>query len=422
MSDPHLIAATTASLRNLLLGQIPLIDTGLADLAVTTQPLDLARKGETKAQLNLFLYQTMVNAAWRNQDLPGRVRPGETGQPPLALNLHYLITAFGRGDSDNESVSHRVLGGAMSVLHDHPLLGEEEIKLALSGVDPGTQFERLRITALPMSIEEISKLWTSSVAPYRISAAYEVSVLLIDSRRPTRAPLPVLTRGAADRGPLAVAGLAPVLSELRLPRLQSAARLGEEFILAGDNLTVADSIVRVSSPLLTDDILIAPQAGDIAGELRVPLADVGDDPLALSRWHPGYFGVTLTQTRTDVPPISSNRLALALAPQIALSPLNSPAGAIVLTISCVPRLGDGQHVLLLFADRQIAPDAVVTPANPALPTTLTFTVPGVTGPGPTGPAKYVVRLRVDGIDSIPVIMSGTPPIPGFDPAQTLSVP
>lgn len=418
MSDPRLIAATTAALRNLLFNQMQMVDGDLIDLSITTEPLDQARKGQAKPpQLNLFLYQTMVNAAWRNQDLPGQVRPGETGQPPLALNLHYLITAFGRGDSDNESVSHRVLGSAMSVLHDHPLLGEEEIRLALSGVDPGTQFERLRITALPMSIEEISKLWTSSVAPYRISAAYEVSVLLIDSRRPTRAPLPVLARGAADRGPLAVAGLAPLLSELRLPRLQAAARLGEEIILAGDNLAVADSMVHISGSLLADDILIAPIAGVVSSELTVSLVDVADDPAALSRWHPGYFGVTLTQTRPDVPPISSNMLPLALAPQITLSPLNAPAGDIVLTITCAPRLRDGQHVLLLFADRQIAPDSIATPATLTQPSTLMFTVTGV-----VGPANYVVRLRVDGVDSIPVVMTGIPPIPSFDPVQTVTVP
>jgi len=86
------------------------LDGDLADLEVTTQPPDLARKGVTKAQLNLFLYQTVVNAAWRNQDMPRQVRPGENAGPPLALNLHYMITAYGRGDGDNDAVSHRVLG------------------------------------------------------------------------------------------------------------------------------------------------------------------------------------------------------------------------------------------------------------------------------------------------------------------------
>jgi hypothetical protein len=32
-----------------------------------------------------------------------------------------------------------------------------------------------------------------------------------------------------------------------------------------------------------------------------------------------------------------------------------------------------------------------------------------------------VRLRVDGVDSIPVIVTGTPPLPAFDPAQQVVI-
>ena len=77
MSNTLAIAATTSTLRNLLLAQIPMLDADLSDLEVTIQPPDLARKGITKAQLNLFLYQTVVNGAWRNLDMPRQVRPGE---------------------------------------------------------------------------------------------------------------------------------------------------------------------------------------------------------------------------------------------------------------------------------------------------------------------------------------------------------
>jgi hypothetical protein len=34
---------------------------------------------------------------------------------------------------------------------------------------------------------------------------------------------------------------------------------------------------------------------------------------------------------------------------------------------------------------------------------------------------YLLRLRVDGIDSLPVLVSGSPPVFGFDAAQTLVV-
>ena len=66
MSNVLAIAATTRTLRNLLLAQVPALDAELSDLEVTLQPPDVARKGISKAQLNLFLYQVVANAAWRN--------------------------------------------------------------------------------------------------------------------------------------------------------------------------------------------------------------------------------------------------------------------------------------------------------------------------------------------------------------------
>lgn len=415
MSNARAIAAATATLRNLLLDQVPKIDPGLADLEVTTQPLDLARKGVTKAQLNLFLFETQIAAAWRNHDLPSQVRPGETGVPPLALKLRYLLTAYGRGESDNDSTSHRALGSAMGLLHDHTLLGSAEIAAAMAGNDLGSQIERVRITWHPMSVDEMSKLWTTFQTQYRISAAYEVGIVLIDSRRPARAPLPVLTRGPEDRGPISVAGLLPALDALRLPRSQSAIRLGEDATLIGSNLTTIDTMAVIGSALRDDEILLTPVATDSPDALDIHVDDVADDPDALARWHPGYHLIALRQTRAGVPPLSSNAVPLALAPRISVSPLAAAAGDIAITIVCEPRLREGQRALLILGDRQLKPDLIDTPADPKQPTTLEFTAPQTT------PGAYVARLRVDGVDSIPVVLAGTPPLPAFDPAQTVVV-
>ena len=421
MSNTLAIAATTATLRNLLLGQVPSLDSDLADLEVTTQPPDLARKGVTKAQLNLFLYQTVVNAAWRNLDMPRQVRPGETAAPPLALNLHYMITAYGRGDSDNDALNHRVLGGAMSVLHDHMVLGRGEISVALPNNDLADQFERLRITPLAFSPEEMWKLWTTFQTPYRVSMGYEVTVVLIDSRTPVRASLPVLRRGDADRGVTAVAGAAPSLKQIRYPRSQPAARLGEDIVIIGEQLRVADTIARFTSLRLAAPVELAPTAGSGAGEVNVHLPDKADDAGALSRWAPGFYTVGLVVKRSGVPPIASNEGVFALAPRIGVAPSNAAAGTVNLTLTCEPRIATGQTVRLLISKHpklppeSIPPNSITTPADAAQPSTLTFSVPGVAA------GVYTVRLRVDGADSVPVVYSGTPPVPSFDPAQQVTV-
>jgi hypothetical protein len=415
VSNALAIAAATATLRNLLLAEMPQLDPDLTDLEVTAQPLDLARKGVTKSQLNLFLYHTTPNSAWRNQDLPRQTRPGEVGVPPLALNLHYLVTAYGRGESDNDVVNHRVLGSAMSVLHDHPLLSRSEIALALSNNDLGQQFERVKITLLPLGVEDLSKVWMMSQTEYRISVAYEVTVVLIDSRSPASSALPVLRRGEADRGVFASAGSGPTLDSLRLPRSQPALRLSESGTLVGSGLTTKDAELRFATPRLVAPISVSPSAGTKPDELSFRIEDVPTDPDAVSRWVPGLYSVALLLSSPGVPAIVSNELPFALAPRISLSFVGAGPGAADVTIECVPRIAAGQRVLLLVGDRQFEAATNVNPGDPTQPTQLTFQVEGL------APGSYVARLRVDGVDSIPVVYSGTPPLPGFDPSQKVTV-
>src|SRR5216684_5234320 len=191
MSNELAIAAVTRTLRQLIddavketvPGNIPNDVQPTHQIQdVTTLPLDKARDSNaTTNQVNLFLYHTLLNAAWRNQDLPRQARPGELSQPPLALNLYYLITAYGQ--DNNELISQFLLGRAMRVLHDRALLMPSEISNALAASELHDQIERVRITPQPLSLEEMSKLWMTFQTQYRISAAYEVSVVLIETRQ-----------------------------------------------------------------------------------------------------------------------------------------------------------------------------------------------------------------------------------------------
>jgi hypothetical protein len=413
MSNVLAIAATTRTLRNLLLAQMPALDAELGDLEVTLQPPDVARKGISKAQLNLFLYQVVANAAWRNLDMPGQVRPGETAPPPLALNLHYVITAWGRGDSDVDAISHRVLAAAMSTLHDRGVLDGNDIRNALPDNDLANQVERVRITPLPQSVDELSKLWTAFQTNYRTSAAYEAAVLLIDSQAALRAPLPVLRRGPQDRGVIATASAAAALDALSYPGAQPAVRLGEDIVLNGRQLTTDHALARFNSLRLDAPIDIAPQAGDAAGTLRVHLASTTDDADAASRWAPGIYTVALLLQPPGLPPLLSNELPLALAPVITLSPLTAAAGDLALNLTCVPRLRTGQRVFLLFGDRLLVPQSISNPSDTHQPSALVFQVSGAAA------GTYTVRLRVDGADSIPVDFSGS--VPAFASNQQVVV-
>jgi hypothetical protein len=457
MSNSLAVAVVTETLRQILdrgvnasLADDPSTDLELAGTSVTTRPPDRARTNQQGTQLNIFLYQTSVNAAWRNQDMPRQVRPGETGRPPLPLNLHYLVTAYGSDDDGASILAHRLMGRAMSILHDTPILRRGDLQAALAGADLHEQIESIHIIPLSMSVEEISKLWTSFQTQYRISAAYQVMVVLIESNRPINAPLPVLQRGESDRGPLVSAVPPPVLSAVRgiwklpiqppplngpltvilpSPGGQPTARLGDSLVIVGANLPDENRILRLENERLEIVNDGTPLAGGRPGELRFDLPDPASgnpaDLAARHDWAPGFYTASLILQPPGQPAMITNKVPWMLAPSITLAPLQAASGEIVLTVECSPRLRPGQErrAFLLFGSRQIAPESVVTPDGTPqdleLPTVLTFRLR--VEPDETG--TYTCRLRIDGVDSLPFAAPANASLGAliFDPEQQVTV-
>jgi hypothetical protein len=403
VSNDLAIAAATRTIVSLLSPVAP---------SITAFPLDKARDGVTSDQVNVFLYQTVVSAAWRNVDPPKQVRSGEAGHPALPLNLHYLLTAFG----EDEARAHGVLGAAMRILHDHPVLAADEIRNAtvtdLPDSDLHLQPERIRITPLPLSTDDLFKLWSGFQTNYRLSAAYELAVVLLDSKRLTRTPLPVLRQGPEDHGPVATAGGAPALTAVLPPPGDPVAVLGSRVRLQGTNLGSV-STVRFASRLLEAPIDLVPEPG--SSEERTVALPSGAP--AIEEWPAGLFMVSVVSTPSGSHrSVVSEPVAFYLGTQITVNPLSAPPGPADFTVTATPRLRAGQRVSLLFGDRPVNPTSVATPADPTQPSTLTFHLDAVVR------GTYLIRLRVDGVDSNPVVWAGTPPKPDFDTNQQVVVP
>lgn len=211
MSTALAIAAVTAVLKDLLSNGLKahkVADIVGGDVLVSSVPPDRidTTGSEDPTQLNLFLHHTTFNSGWRNIALPVRNGNGDRiGANPLALNLHYLVSAYGAKDFYSEII----LGHAMQLLHESPVLTRDAIRKALTPAVPppdwpallatsdlAEQVEQLKITPVAMNPEESSKIWTAINAHYRPSAAYEVTVVLIESSRPTKSALPVAARNA----------------------------------------------------------------------------------------------------------------------------------------------------------------------------------------------------------------------------------
>jgi hypothetical protein len=438
MSGALAIAGVTATLKDLLNEGLLNHDlSAIGSFSVTAQPPDRVTTGTTEAnQLNVFLYQVSANPGWRNVGLPSLDGRGvRVGRPPLALDLHYLLTAYGAQDMNAEVL----LGFAMQLLHETPVFTREQLRTVLanpspvdggilpgpfgtlSAIDLADQVELIKITPAYLSSEELSKLWTAMQARYRPSMAYLVSVVLIQAEGGTRAPPPVLQRGSGDRGPTAQAVPPPVLQAVRnaASPLLPALRLGDDAILAGSNLQRGGTLSAVFECQRLGITLERPlAAGATPNELRAHIPAITEDATAMAAWGVGVYTVSIRVVQSGLPTWSTNSVPVALAPRITAAPLAAAAGnPIDLVVDCTPRLRPLQNagVRLLLGSDELAPASIDTPADTAQPTRLHFSLPGL----PAG--AYLLRLRVDGLDSLPVTLNGTPPTFAFDPAQTLTV-
>jgi hypothetical protein len=142
---------------------------------------------ESTVSLSVYLYSVskndVLNTRHREYD-----QETETAQdPPLALDLHYLVTAYpasGNGDLMPETMDqHRLLGLAVQTLNDNGVLDGTEF-----GND---QFDRnVSITLQTDTSEDAMDIWFNAVGekPYHLSVAYTVGPVLVDSRTEEEIP------------------------------------------------------------------------------------------------------------------------------------------------------------------------------------------------------------------------------------------
>ncbi len=196
MSDYRAIAGVSKTLRALLLDRMELPG-GVSEVPVTIGPPPPTPKDANPPReaprVNVFLYWVSENGNLINREIPRRGSPAAFGHPPLCLDLHYLITAYGnnklqsQGDSPfDDTAAHLLLGSAVRVLHDVPVITESVVASRLPGGGP-ILHESLRdgcailkITLEPLTLDDFSKLWMALGGGLRLSVAYVVNAVQVD--------------------------------------------------------------------------------------------------------------------------------------------------------------------------------------------------------------------------------------------------
>ncbi len=411
MSTALAIASITAVLKDLLNNGLignDITDTIGGNVKVTALPpdrIDVTDSNE-QSQLNLFMYQVTPNQGWCNIGLPSRDSHGERiSNPPLALDLHYLLTAYGASELHTEIL----LGYGMQLMHETPVLAREAIRKSLVPSSPVTgdglpvelkalfsseladQIEQVKITPKTMGTEEISKLWAAFQAKYRPTVAYQVSVVLIESRFPTKSALPVRSRK------LYVSPFQqPVIEQIKSQQKPDDPILIDQPILAGYNLVIVGKQLRGEETRV-----------EISGtEVTPAVDDMSDTQIILPIPEGLRAGVQSVQVihrkMMGAPPkahhgVESNVAAFVLCPKI-IGQVNA-SGQTSVEVTIKPAVSHSQRVTLLLnePDKSLSysfsAPPLVTLSLPDPTEKINIPISGVE----TG--TYLVRIKVDGAES-----------------------
>jgi len=131
------------------------------------------------SRVNLFLYRVEESVYSKNNgwvDMGG----GKQIPYPLTLNLFYMLNIF-TPDKTSNLDEHQILGDVMRVFHANQIIDPIYFEGTLDPNEPplGLPWEELKIIQHPLPLQELAAVWHAINHPYRLSVAYEVSVVQI---------------------------------------------------------------------------------------------------------------------------------------------------------------------------------------------------------------------------------------------------
>ncbi|MEH2121652.1 DUF4255 domain-containing protein [Nostoc sp.] len=406
MSNVLSIAAVTAVLKVLLengLVSDP-ITASVGDVIVTALPPDrISVEADARAQLNLFLYQVTQNrnVDWVSQEfrskhsqINGKPR---SLTPPLALDLHYLITAYGAKDFQTELL----LGYAMHLLHKTSVITSDIIKntlinasttntssafsQAMAGVsvsDLAEEIGQIKLTPEFFNMEETSKLWSAFQTHYRPSATYLASMVLIDSSNDKNSESFYMM-------PLSQPNIEQVMAPAKTDQIIVA---GTTLVIRGKRLRGKITQVRLGN---TETLIVPQEVKETQISLLVPpnlYASV--QSVQVVHLTMGNAGQTDHLVESNVAAFVLHPTITAFVTQVENSGDNLRIAEI--TVKFQPKVGKAQRVVLLL--NEVSGDSPI--AYSFLVASRTEDTDAITIPVKNvKPGTYIVRAQVDGAQS-----------------------
>lgn len=406
MSNVFSIAAVTATIKDLLENGLvsDAIVSSMGDVMVTALPPDrISIEADERPQLNLFLYQVLPNrnADWlsntADKNYARSIVDARNSTPPLALDLFYVLTAYGAKDFQAELL----LGYAIQLLHKIPVLTSDRIETALnnatkvsassifsqtlsaiSAAELARNIGAIKISSEFLNIDEMSRLWSLFQTHYRPSTAYRVSMVSIPEYQQ-------------------IDGIETSLTP-QIDRVTSIANrsitVNNPLLISGQNLRGEITRIRIGKK-----------------DLLLPPADVNPTQIALKippHLHAGIQGIQILHSAIATPQqlLESNLVAFVLHPEITATITQiqdrEKVRIVDITLKFNPKVAPSQQVILRLYDsskpQEIAyshPPISVSVETDSIEFQLTNIHPGT----------YLVSASVDGAHSQPQIVGAASP-------------
>jgi hypothetical protein len=318
----------------------------------------------------------------------------------------------------------------MRVLHDVPIVTDSvTTQRAPSGSlvlhqSLRDEFEHVKVSLEPLTLEDISKVWTALALRFRLSAAYVVNVVQIESRRARRFPRPVgqplspiippSPTAPPSPGPMVYVFTiqTPTITEVRVIRAGTTveqpfayATIGDDLVLRGTSLSGPNTSVMIG-----DVEVPATSADPTRVVATIPDAVIGGvGPIAPElQLQPGVRTVSVIVRDPFVPQsrFSSNDAVFMLVPSVNPATLVVAAGPRRLIINGRRLIGPtpggetliGRSVVARAQYLAATPTQIVVPIPDTLPTRGVQAVVGTGLPDPIvlGAAAQAMDVTIGG--------------------------
>ena len=408
MSNHLAVAATTQTIAHLLDRELT---QDLPGAHVLPGRPDVAATEDSDPQTRLFLYRVEPNASWRSNALPARSPAGQVYErPQTGLTLQYLLTFVG---NETSLEPQRMLGIVVRTLTSRPLLTRSEIEAMVTEAladdpnhplgltDLAEQPDIVRLSPLPLTLDELSTLWSSFFqTPYRLSLAYEACVVVLTSEdTPTRS-LPVrdrriftttMLRPTIQRVVAADGPFAPIQVGTTVTITGHQLKAEELTVLAFGGVEVAPNPANVSGERIEVEVPAAARAG-VTGLRVVHRRSMGDPATPRLAGQSSGFPVVVQPRLVSPPPVDVHDVEIDAETglrsggvSVTVEPPVGSRQQVTLMLNAVPG-GTGQS--FVFEDERRDGEG-----EPEATSELDIPFAGV----PAG--SYLLRITVDGAET-----------------------